>query len=151
MFPFLTALLPILSSLIGRVIPDAGQAATANTELAKALLEHQGELDRAVAEAAKAQNEVNLAEAQSGSLFVSGWRPFVGWTCGAGCAYGFILQPFLAWLTGLVSAFVGAAIPAPPVLDMATLMGLLGGLLGLGTLRTVEKTASVDRKSIVKK
>lgn len=149
MFAILPLLLPLLQGVLGKIIPDANAAAAASVELQKALIENQADLDKAVAEAAKAQNEVNLAEAQSGSLFVSGWRPFVGWICGLGCAYGFLLQPLLVWLTGIVSALAAAAIPAPPALDMGTLMTLLGGMLGLGTLRTVEKAQGVERKAIV--
>jgi hypothetical protein len=80
-----------------------------------------------------------MKEAEHPSLFVSGWRPFVGWVCGLGCAYGFIVQPFLAWFAAL------AQVSAPPALDINTLIGLLGGLLGLGTLRTAEKIKDVAR------
>lgn len=148
MLAILTLLMPVLSSVLGKIIPDAGQAQAATLELQKAMLEHQGEIEKAVAEAAKAQNEVNLAEAQSGSLFVSGWRPFVGWVCGFACAYAFLLQPLFAWAATIISALAAASIPVPPVLDMSTLMGLLGGLLGLGTLRTAEKIKDVARTAI---
>lgn len=144
MLSILTLLMPLLSSVVGKVIPDAGKAAEVNAELQRALIAQQGELDKAVHEAAKAQAEINLKNADSPSMFVSGWRPFVGWVCGIGCAYGFILQPFLAWFSGL------AAVALPPVLDMATLLGLLGGLLGLGGLRTVEKIQGVDRNGLTK-
>lgn len=148
MLAILTLLMPVLSQVLGKIIPDTAAAASATIELQKALVEHQGDIERAVADAAKAQNEVNLAEAQSGSLFVSGWRPAVGWVCVGGTVYGFILQPILAWATGIVAALAAAAIPAPPSLDMTTLLGLLTGLLGLGTLRTVEKVQGVERKDL---
>jgi holin (3TMs family) len=140
MLAILPLILPLISSILGRLIPDAGQAAQVNAELQKALLERQGEIDRAIAEAAKAQADINLQEAQHPSRFVSGWRPFVGWVCGLGCAYGFIVQPFLTWFATL------GGVATPPTLDMSTLMGLLGGLLGLGSLRTVEKIKDVARK-----
>ena len=74
------------------------------------------------------QIEVNKVEAASPSLFVSGWRPYIGWICGNGLAYQFLVYPILiAWQPKIVQ------------LDMGTLLTLLGGLLGLGTLRTVEK------------
>jgi hypothetical protein len=145
MIPLLTLLLPVLSSVIGKVIPDAGAAQTAQLELQKALIEQSHELDKALLEASRQQNEVNLAEAQNPSRFVSGWRPFVGWICGFGCAYTFLAQPFLVWGTGIVNALAGSAMPVPPSLDMATLYGLLGGLLGLGTLRTVERNKGSAR------
>lgn len=148
MLALLPMLLPLLGGILSKIIPDAGQAAQATLELQKALIERQADVDKAVADAAKAQNDVNLAEAGSASMFVAGWRPFVGWTCGAGCAYGFLAQPLLAWATGLLSVLIEASIPVPPVLDMSTLLGLLGGLLGLGTMRTVEKVQGVDRQSL---
>lgn len=140
MLQIIGMLLPLISGIVGKVIPDAGQAAQVNAELQKALIERQGEIDKAVADAAKAQAEVNLKEAEHPSLFVSGWRPFVGWVCGVGCAYGFVAQPFLAWFAAL------AVVATPPVLDMGTLIGLLSGLLGLGAYRTVEKIKNVARQ-----
>ena len=82
----------------------------------------------------KAQIEVNKVEAGSTNLFVSGWRPFVGWTCGFALCYHFVLQPLLM--------FVLSAIGKPmelPVFDMTTLTTVLMGMLGLGGLRTYEK------------
>jgi hypothetical protein len=82
----------------------------------------------------KAQIEVNKVEAGSSSLFVSGWRPFVGWTCGVALCYHFVLQPFLM--------FVLLSIGNPmelPVFHMETLTTVLMGMLGLGGLRTYEK------------
>ena len=87
-----------------------------------------------IAEIDKAQLEVNKVEAGSTSLFVSGWRPFVGWTCGVALCYHFILQPFL---TFLLFAF-GYQITLP-TFDMGTLTTILMGMLGLGGLRSYEK------------
>jgi|TARA_B100000214_G_scaffold375442_1_gene361795 hypothetical protein len=87
-----------------------------------------------IAEINKAQLEVNKVEAGSTSLFVSGWRPFVGWTCGVALCYHFILQPFL---TFLLFAF-GYQITLP-TFDMGTLTTILMGMLGLGGLRSYEK------------
>ena len=83
----------------------------------------------------KAQIEVNKIEAGSSSLFKSGWRPFVGWTCGVALCYHFVLQPFLT--------FVLFSIGKPmelPVFDMSTLTTVLFGMLGLGGMRSFEKT-----------
>ena len=82
----------------------------------------------------KAQIEVNKIESGSSSLFKSGWRPFVGWTCGVALCYHFVLQPFLT--------FVLFSIGKPmelPIFDMTTLTTVLMGMLGLGGLRTYEK------------
>ncbi len=82
----------------------------------------------------KAQIEVNKIEAGQTNVFVSGWRPFIGWTCGVALCYHFVLQPLLM--------FVFLAIGKPmdlPVFDMTTLTTVLMGMLGLGGLRTYEK------------
>ncbi len=82
----------------------------------------------------KAQIEVNKVEAGSSSLFVSGWRPFVGWTCGVALCYHFVLQPFLMF----VLSSTGNPMELP-VFHMETLTTVLMGMLGLGGLRTYEK------------
>lgn len=87
-----------------------------------------------IAEINKAQLEVNKVEAGSTSLFVSGWRPFVGWTCGVALCYHFVLQPFL---TFVLYSF-GQQITLP-TFDMGTLTTILMGMLGLGGLRSYEK------------
>jgi hypothetical protein len=83
------------------------------------------------------QIDLNKLDAQSGSLFRAGWRPFVGWVCAAGLAYEYLLQPFLAWGSAIW------VIPVPPHLDMSTLMPLLLGLLGIAGMRTMEKIKGV--------
>ena len=81
------------------------------------------------------QTEINKIEAQHRSVFVAGWRPFVGWVCGAALAYSFILRDLIAWSL----AAAGAAVPPPPELAMEHLMTVLISLLGLGGFRTFEK------------
>lgn len=76
-----------------------------------------------------AQVELNKVEAQHRTIFVAGWRPFIGWVCGFGLAYTFLVNPTIQWFTGA----------AGPVLPQDIMMELVVGLLGLGTLRTVEK------------
>ena len=87
-----------------------------------------------IAEINKAQLEVNKVEAGHTSLFVAGWRPFVGWTCGIALCYHFVLQPFLVFL--LYSFGYQVALPQ---FDMTTLTTILMGMLGLGGLRSYEK------------
>jgi len=82
----------------------------------------------------KAQIEVNKVEAGSTNLFVSGWRPFVGWTCGIALCYHFVLQPFLVFLLYSFGYQVDL-----PVFDMTTLTTILLGMLGLGGMRSFEK------------
>lgn len=91
-------------------------------------------------ELAKAQLEVNKTEAAHRSLFVSGWRPAVGWTCCIGLASQYILIPMANFALALADSTVEI-----PVLDMATMMPVLMGMLGLGAMRTIEKTKKVQR------
>lgn len=77
-----------------------------------------------------AQVEMNKIEAQHRSVFVAGWRPFVGWVCGLGVLNLVLINPWIQWLTER----------AGPALPQNTIMQLTLGMLGLlGTMRTVEK------------
>jgi len=98
-------------------------------------LSKQEALDRLAQAPQIAQIEINKVEASHRTAFVAGWRPFIGWVCGLALAYNYIVRDILVWL---LAAFSPAA-PVPPALQMDQLMTLLLGLLGLGTLRTVEK------------
>ena len=97
--------------------------------------------EKAAHEAAMAQVEVNKAEAQHKSIFVAGWRPFVGWTCGIALAYHFVLAPLILFGVGIS----GVEIPALPEFDMGSLMTVLMGMLGLGGLRTYEKQKGLTK------
>ena len=97
--------------------------------------------EKAAHEAAMAQVEVNKAEAQHKSIFVAGWRPFVGWTCGVALAYHFVLAPLILFGVGVS----GYEIPALPEFDMGSLMTVLMGMLGLGGLRTYEKQKGLTK------
>jgi len=90
---------------------------------------------------AAAQIAVNAQEAQSSSVFVAGWRPFIGWTCGASFAYAYLIGPLI---TQISSAY-GYSFPLPPI-DMDNMLYVLGGMLGLGGLRTFEKVKGVHTK-----
>jgi hypothetical protein len=94
-----------------------------------------------------AQLAVNTTEAASESLFVSGWRPFIGWVCGAAFAYSFLIQPFFAFISWAAFAYSGEELPLStlPVLDLAMMMPVLMGMLGLGGLRTFEKHSGVNK------
>ena len=125
-------LTPILS-ILNKVIPDP--AAKAQAQIALIQLQQAGQLaeESNNLQLALAQTDLNKTEASSPSLFCSGWRPFVGWIGASGLAYQFLLQPLAAWLS-LIEHW-----PVPPVLDVSTLLTLLGGLLGFGGYRTWEK------------
>lgn len=135
----LTALLDVGGKLIDKLFPDPAKAAEAKLEMFK--LAQTGELEALKADVtiATGQIEINKSEAQSSSLFVSGWRPAVGWVCVLGLVYTFIGWPLLKWFS------LVRGIPLPPELDLSALITLLGGLLGLGGFRTYEKVKGVAR------
>jgi len=135
-----TAVLDIGGKLIDRLWPNPAERDAAKLALYKAQQEGQFKEQEQIFELAKGQIEVNKAEATNSSIFVSGWRPGVGWTCVFGLAYSFVAQPLLAWGSNIW------VIPVPPELDMGTLITLLGGMLGLGGLRTYEKTQGIANK-----
>lgn len=127
----LPSLLPALTEVLDRVVPDQAAAAKAKLEMEAKLLE-------AVTTQAGQQAAINQAEAGHRSIFVAGWRPFIGWVCGAGLAWAFVVAPMLAWL--LPAAGVVAALPA---LQMEYLLELVVAMLGLGALRSFEKMRGV--------
>lgn len=130
----LQALIGPVTGLLDKFIEDKDQKNALAHEIAT-LAEKQAH------EAAMAQVEVNKAEASHRSLFVSGWRPSVGWVCSIAMAYHFVLQPLIVF--GVTVA--GVAIPELPKFDMNSLMTVLMGMLGLGGLRTFEKTKGLTK------
>ena len=132
MNPILIPLLQLGSNLIERWIPDKAAQAKAEMDL----LKMAGEQDF---QSTIKQIEVNIQEAQHQSIFVAGWRPFVGWICGLGLAYQAILHNLIEWLSGIYG------FPVPPAPDSDVLIYVLGGLLGLGALRTYEKNAKLSK------
>lgn len=88
--------------------------------------------------AMQGQNRINEIEAASSSLFIAGWRPATGWLCVTGLAWQVFVWPIWVWLSKLFN------IPTPPNIETAVLITLLIGMLGLGTLRTVEKAKDVQ-------
>jgi hypothetical protein len=130
---------PILK-IIDKVVPDtaardAFKAKLQEMAAAGALQEELLELQSVTS----AQSDVDKVEAASASLFVAGWRPYVGWICGTGLGMTFIVGPLFTWITTLCGH------PTPfPKLDDPLLESILGGMLGLGHVtRTVEKVKGV--------
>jgi hypothetical protein len=119
--------------IIDRLFPDPAQKAAAELELLK--LTQAGDLQTVLA-----QLEINAKEAQHSSVFVAGWRPFVGWSCGVGLVYATVGHNILAWVAVLQGW------PEPPTVEADLLIYTLGGLLGIGGLRTLEKVKGVAAK-----
>ena len=130
----LGAVVDVAGKVFDRIFPDPVQKAQAQLELFK--LQQSGELAELNAEVQLATNqtEINKEEAKSTDRFVSGWRPFIGWICGSGLAVQFIVGPMVTFGAHLAGATIDF-----PALDMGTLLTLLAGMLGLGTMRTFEK------------
>ena len=137
-FDPISVALEVGGKLIDRLFPDPLARAEAQRKLLE--LQQTGELAKLAAETSLAEGQlaINKAEAKSDNLFVAGWRPFIGWTCGAAFCYHFILQPLLAFI--LAAAGHSVVLPS---FDMSTLSTVLMGMLGLGGLRTVEKIKDV--------
>ena len=122
-----------VTSLLDKFVEDKDQKAKLAHEVATMAQRHAQEL-------AKAQLEVNKAEAQHKSLFVSGWRPAVGWCCVFGMMGNFMVIPFTNFVLALLKIEV-----VVPLIDTATMMPVLMGMLGLGAMRTYEKRTGVSK------
>lgn len=122
----ITAGIDLAKTVVQTIWPDKTEQE--KSQLAAAVMMVQGQID------------TNKTEAGSPSVFVAGWRPFIGWVCGAALVYQYLLRPLLAW--GF--AIAGHPMPVMPGLD-DTLWELLFGMLGLGGLRSFEKVKGVAR------
>lgn len=132
MLQLLPMLMPLIQDLVGRIPDPQAQA--------KAAAEMQTKLIDVLAAQDAAQLQVNAAEAANPSVFVSGWRPAVGWLCVLGLGVQTVVYPLAGWALTVYAP--GARLPQ---IDTETLLGLLVPMLGIGTLRTVEKLKGAAR------
>lgn len=147
---------------IGEIIKSVGGIAddliTSDEERLKIALE-QSKLDNRILEG---QLVINAEEAKHGSVFVAGWRPFIGWIGGIALAYQFVLYPLLIWIWALAQAkgwipcyidmqqLVGACtFNSPPVFDSGPLFAIITGMLGIGGMRSYDKLKRTDTKTVV--
>lgn len=130
----LSALIGPVTGLLDKFIPDADEKARIAHELATMSEKHAQEL-------ALANIKLNTVEAASSSLFKSGWRPCVGWVCAIAFAYHFIIKDLIVF----ACAVAGVDIPELPEFDMGTLLTVLGGMLGIGGLRSYEKKQGLTK------
>ena len=133
-----------ISSIIDSVGKVAGDLITTDKEKMQLEIENR-KLDQAID---IAQIQVNKEEAKSASLFVSGWRPAVGWIGAAALAYQFLAYPLLGWGWKWLQAmnYVPAEMSPPPLLDAEQLWVMLSGILGIAGMRTFEKQKGVASK-----
>lgn len=115
--------------VLEKFVPDPEARAKAEAELRDSILQWDAR-----------QSEVNAVEAANPNLFVAGWRPFIGWVCGAALVYTYLFVPLGLWIAGLFNA----PVVVPPTLD-ANLWELMFAMLGMGGLRTFEKLKGVAR------
>jgi len=132
------ALLPLLGTVLDKLFPDPTAAGEAKLKLMQ--MAQTGELAQLNADLqlATGQIEVNKVEAANQSIFVAGWRPAIGWVCGAAFAFKFVVGPFAV----IVMAMAGHPIELPEF-DFTEMSTILLGMLGLGGLRTIEKVKGV--------
>jgi len=121
-----------VADIVGRYIPDPAKAAEAALKI-----------QELAAQERTAQLEVNKAEAASGSLLVAGWRPFIGWVCGAALVYQYLAAPLLPW--GLNA--LGGHVPPMPSLD-GNLWELMAGMLGMAGWRSWDKANGTATQAV---
>lgn len=130
-----------VTTFIERYVPDKNARAEAKEALERELVQWAEKSDLA-------QLDVNKAEAAHSSVFVAGWRPFIGWVGGFSLAWQFAISPILAWFLTVAQGIWQFTVPPLPALDTSQLWTIVTGMLGLGGLRTYEKKYGVDRSTM---
>lgn len=128
------ALIGPVTGLLDKFVEDKDQKNKLAHELATMADRHAQEL-------AKGQLAINAEEAKSRNVFVAGWRPFVGWSCGLALFAHFLVFP----TADVVTAYMGIQAVAYPAFDMDSLMTVLLGMLGLGGMRSYEKSKGLTK------
>lgn len=126
MLEWLSTGLKMVDKLVDRIPDPAARE--------RASLEMQADLLKYAAEQSQAQMEVNKVEAAHSSLFVAGWRPFIGWMGGCSLGYAFLLQPILSWFLEIVG--VTTPLPEP---NTEAMMALVTAMLGVTAARSFDK------------
>lgn len=127
-------IIPLLGKVFDKVIPDPQAAADAKLKVMQLMQNGDLAVLNADIQQITGQTDTNKVEAANTSIFVAGWRPFIGWICGSALGYEYILQPLLAF------GFAAAGHPVTfPKIEDASMNTILMGMLGLGGLRTYEK------------
>ena len=130
----LPKLLPVVGDVVSRFLPEDKEAA------AKAKREIEAELTKHLAQIDLAQLEINKNEAASRNVFIAGWRPFIGWSCGVALAWTYVITPVLHFILAQTGNLVEL-----PAMDMSQMMPVLLGMLGLGGLRRFEKYKGISK------
>lgn len=134
--PLIGAVFDFIKGPLDKLIPDKDKRD-----------EFKHELEMSILKSGFAQAEINKEEAKHPSVFVAGWRPFIGWVCGFALAWHFMIYDIVLW----VQAVAWPDAPKPPsLMGTETLVTVLMSMLGLGGLRTVEKLKGVSRENMEK-
>jgi len=133
--PLTDALLGFGKIALDKFVPDPQAKAEMALELEKLHAAGDSEQLQAQVQLILAQADINKIEAANPNVFVSGWRPFIGWVCGFALAYDFIAEPFLRYVAQVVFSYSGSF----PAINTDALSTILMGMLGLGAMRTIEK------------
>lgn len=134
-FP-IVAVLGAITGVLEKIIPDPQKAAEAKIKLAELVAKGDSEELAALVAMTQAQTEILKIDAASVSMFQKGWRPLAGWAAVIGGVIYPLVRVFLPWLLGVMGV---TGVPPLPPLDTAEIMAMLGGMLGLGTLRSLER------------
>lgn len=130
---FLIGLMPILSQVLDRVLPDPEAKAKAMKEI----------MEQA-ANADLAQMAVNKTEAGHARIFVAGWRPFIGWIGGAIFAWHYLIKyMILTFASFFNDKLVTAVLNSAPLDD--NFWTVIVGILGLGAMRSFEKSKGLTK------
>ena len=130
--------LPIIDRILG-MIPDPEARARAKQELTLELVQIE-------ARERITQVELNKVEAVHSSLFIAGWRPFIGWVGGVALAWTFLVHPLISWVA-IVNGYVGEL----PLLETSDLMSLVLAMLGIGAMRSFDKFKGTETTSVSRK
>lgn len=146
--PLIDTILGVGEKIIERAWPDPMKQAEEKRKLME--LHQRGDLAELEAYVGNLQGqlEINKVEAAHPNLFVSGWRPAIGWTGAGAMAYQFLVYPLLIWVWATLQAFdkVPATLNPPPMLETAALFSIVTGMLGIGAQRSFDKAKGVDTK-----
>ena len=139
MIPFLDILSPVIGKLLD-YIPDPKMKAEAQLKMTEELNRNQEAILTALSVVDQKQAEINASDSASSDKFKSYWRPAIAWVCTAAFAWEYVVQPMIVFTLTVCKV----EIPPLPKLDMAMMMPVLIGMLGLGAMRSVDKKNGVN-------
>lgn len=137
--PIIGDIINAAKDIISEVVVDKDKKIEANIKLK----ELEDKFSQRAHEELMGQIEINKTEATHSSVFVAGWRPFIGWVSGVGVGWQFVVSPLVEWISRL-AGWTGTM----PELDTGQLMTLVTALLGVGAMRSYEKVNEVARDAI---